>query len=157
MAQADVALHARPAQVQVAVLEADVLVRRRLVLDRERRRARLGQDADLARQHLDLAGRDLGVDRVLGALRDLADHGQHVLAADVVGGGVRRGRDLGARHHLADALAVAEVDEDHAAQVAPRGRPSHDHHRLADVVDAQRAAVVRPLQVPKALSQRCSP
>jgi len=41
-------VHPGPAEVEIAVLEADLLVVVDLVLDREDRRPRLGEDADLA-------------------------------------------------------------------------------------------------------------
>ena len=84
-----------------------------------------------SRQHLDRAGRELGVHGLRPSARaTLPTHRQHVLAAHAVGRGVRLRRDLRPRHHLAEPLAVAQVDEDHAAQVAPRGRPAHQRDRL---------------------------
>ena len=67
----------------------------------------------------------LRVHGVRGARRDLADDRDHVLAAHArrppgVGG---RGR-LRLGHHLADALAVAQVDEDHAARGRAAWPPS---------------------------------
>src|SRR6266851_4354550 len=59
MAQADVALHVRPAQVEIPVAEANVFGYGALFGDRKRRRLRLVQDEDPAREHLDLAGRQL--------------------------------------------------------------------------------------------------
>ena len=65
--------HRLAPDVEVAVLEAQALVDRGVgLVDVERRRLRLGQDLDLGRPQLDLAGRQL---RVLGARqarRDLA-------------------------------------------------------------------------------------
>ena len=73
-------------------------------------------------------------------------------------GGVVGGlRDFGPRHHLAEALAVAEVDEDHAPEVAAGGRPAHERHRLPDVLRAEGAGVMRAREVPERLSQRSSP
>jgi hypothetical protein len=80
------------------------------------------------------ARRDLGVDRVRGAAATTSRHGQHVFAAHVVGGIVGLLRDLRPRHHLAEPFAVAEVDEDHAAEVAAGGGPAHERHRLPDVL-----------------------
>ena len=59
MAHDQVALHARAAQVDVAVLEARLFGDLDLVGDHERRRLRLVQQADLGRADLDRPGRDL--------------------------------------------------------------------------------------------------
>jgi hypothetical protein len=43
---------------------------------------------------------------------------------------------------LADAVAVAEVDEDHATEIAAAMNPSHQNDALADVGGAQLSARV---------------
>ena len=113
--------HRRPAQVQVAVAQAGVLADVvGVALDLEGRRLRIGEQLGLGHGDLDLAGRQRRVDRLLVAADDLAAGAQHVLGAQFVGelellgaGGVR------VEDELDDAGAVAEVDEDQAAVVAP--------------------------------------
>ena len=75
----------------------------------------------------------------------------------MVGGGVGLLRHLRPRHHLAEALAVAQVEEDDAAEVAAGGRPAHEGDRLPDVVLAQLPAVVRAREVAQGLSHSPSP
>ena len=157
VAQAEVLLQARPAQVEVAVLEADLLVGVDRVLDREDGRLRLGEDPDLAGEHLDPARVEVRVHGVGRAGGDLAHHRDDVLGAHVVGGGVGVLRHLRPRHDLAEALAVAQVDEDDAAEVAAGRGPAHEGHRLADVVVAQLPAVVGADEVAQRLSHSPSP
>ena len=68
-AQPQVALHARPAQVDVAVAQAHGLVGLDPVVDGERWRLGLVEHLDRAVADLDLPGADAGVDGALGALR----------------------------------------------------------------------------------------
>ena len=74
VAETDVVLEPRPPQVQVPVAEPDVLRDGAVLGDLERRRLRLVQDANLAREHLDLAGRQL---RVHGLFRPPLHHTGH--------------------------------------------------------------------------------
>ena len=114
------------ADVEVAVLEPQALVDRRVrVVHVERRRLRLVEDRDPARLELDGARLEL---RVLGAglaQLDLALDRDHELGADPVRGLVRLRGVGGVDHHLGDAVAVTQVDEDQlpvvAAAVDPAG------------------------------------
>ena len=121
------ALHVGAAQVQVAVLQAYVLARVLMVV--ERQRLGLVEHGDAGGDHLDLAGADLGVDRLARAHHALDL--QHVLVA-------QRGGDLehlgiGRIHrHLHDAFVVAQVDEAHAAEVAGDIGPAAQGYGLAD-------------------------
>ena len=127
-------LEARPPEVEVAVLEPEALGHVGLVLDHERQGLGRVQDRKVAHEHLDLAGRELGVHRVARPRSDLAGNGEHELAPDVVGQRVRvRGR-FGIDDHLGDAGAVAEVDEDEPAVVAPGVHPAHERHGRAHVL-----------------------
>jgi hypothetical protein len=55
---------------------------------------------------------------------------------------VRVGRRIGIEYDLGQAFAVAQIDEDEVAVVAPIGNPAEQHHFAADVSGAQGAAVV---------------
>ena len=106
-----------PAQVEVAVLVADVVRRRLVGLDRERQRRRRREHLEGGGGDLDLAGGQL---RVLVALRtaaDLTGHEHAVLVAQVVG-------LLLADDDLDVSRGVAEVEEDDAAVVAAAGHPA---------------------------------
>ncbi len=135
-ADADVSLHALAAQVEVAVLEADVLVD--LVgpgVDRERRRGRHPQHLDLALADLDLAGRQVRVDRALRSGPHDAGDPHDVLAAHVHGV---------VDDALDHARVVTDVDERQVLAVLPApGDPSTHRNRLADVDVAQLPTRVR--------------
>ena len=73
VAQPDVALQPRPAQIEIAILQPRLLGDVRVLGNRERRRLGLVEDAQLARAHLDLAGRHVGVDRLRRAALDPAE------------------------------------------------------------------------------------
>ena len=66
-----------------------------------------------------------------GRRAHLAGHPQHVLVAHAVGGREGLGA-VGIAHHLHQALAVAQVDEDHAAVVAAAVHPAAERDGLAD-------------------------
>jgi hypothetical protein len=133
--------HRRPAQVEIAVLEAELV--RGEVLVRESHRQRLGlvQHLELGRDHLDVSG---GAIRVAGLLRPRAHASRDAddpLGAEGVGPGEER-LVLGAQHHLRDAVAVAQVDEQHAAVVAPGLHPAAEHDLFFRVLDPELAAGV---------------
>jgi hypothetical protein len=77
--EADVPLQLRPAQVEIAVLQADLFRNVHLFGNRERRRLRLVENPDIARAHFDFTSRHVGVGRFRRAALDLADHRDHVL------------------------------------------------------------------------------
>ena len=84
---AQVVVHAGAAQVEVAVLEAQRLVRRRLSSSSISNGGVLARFriVSSATDDLDLAGRQLGVDRASGARATTAAHGDHELGAHVLG------------------------------------------------------------------------
>ncbi len=141
MTHDQVALHARPAQVDVAVLEPRLFGDLDLVGDHERRRLRFVQQTDLGRADLDLPRRDLRVDGFLGAVLDAAADGHDELRSQPLR--VREQRVVVARHNLGDTIPVAEVDEDERSQVAHAVHPAEQHDVLADVLRPQGPAGVR--------------
>jgi hypothetical protein len=64
VAQADVPLQLRAAQVEIAILEPRFLRHRLIVGDMKWRRSRFVQHAQIARAHFDFAGRQAQVDGV---------------------------------------------------------------------------------------------
>jgi len=137
--QAEVGRHIRTTEIKEAVGQAQILMADALV-HREGRNLGAVQDGERGDDHLDGAGREL---RVLGSLEagdDLTGHGDHVLRAQ----GVRRGSGismkLGAEHDLGDAVAVAQIDEDHPAMVPAGGNPAAEGRLSANVGGAQGAA-----------------
>ena len=141
VAQPQALLHDVAAQVDVAVLEADLP--RALP-----RRAGTGSGSarfstsSLASEQLDRAGREVRVGR---ARRPRA----HECRRRVMTHSPRR-RSASANtpaadrveHDLQQALAVAQVDEDHAAVVAAAMHPAGDGHTLADEGFVDVAAVM---------------
>ena len=134
-------------QVQVAVLEAQGLVHLALgLVDGERRRARRPQHVDDVGPQFDVTGRQARVLRAgqpLGQQAAGADDelGPH-LAGDRVGGG--SGGPV--EHDLGDAVAVAQVQEDQLAEVAPAVDPAGQGHGLAGRFGACFAARRGPVE-----------
>ena len=119
--------HRLPADVEIAVLEPQRLVDRRVrLVDVERRRLRLGQDLDLGRAELDVARRQLRVLRARQALRDLRRGPSRTNSGRMRLGHLVRIRRVGPRidDDLGDAVAVAQVQEDELAVVAPPVDPA---------------------------------
>ncbi len=143
VAQHEVALHALAAQVEVAVAQAGGLVYRVVAVDQERGGLGDVQHHNPVGQHFDLAGRQIGV---LLSGRAAADHAgdlDDVLATHGRRGGEAFGRASRIDDDLGLAAAVAQVDEDHAAHVAPPVDPAGQGDGLANVVAAQFAAAMR--------------
>ena len=138
--QAQVALHRRAPQIEDAVLQTGFFCEV-LLVQLKRRRRRGIEDLDLVREHLDFAGGQLGIHRAGGTAPHLAGDPQDVLGAHTL-------RQLEGflavriAHHLRQSLAVAQVDEDHAAVVAPPVRPAAQRDRAIDQRCAQLTAVM---------------
>ena len=75
------------------------------------------------------------------AAHHAAFDGDHKFRAQLFGLGVRLGMQLVVENDLRDSGAVAQVDEDQLAQVAPPVHPAHQHDVFIRVRRAQRAAV----------------
>ena len=82
-------------------------------------------------------------------------HADHELRAQALGLGHQRLVVL-VEDHLRDAGAIADVDEQQAAQVADAVHPSEQHDVGADVVGAQRAAGMGAGQIAELLSHVAS-
>src|SRR5262249_38728133 len=89
---------------------------------------------------LDLARRDVGVDGLGRAPDDLTLRLEHELVADVVCDLRRVLRVLRVDDELHLSRVVAEIDEDEAAEVAPRIHPACERHALARVGGGQHTA-----------------
>ena len=149
VAEHDGVVHALAAQVEHAMAQAQRLVHRAVLVDRERRRGRLRELLHIRDVDLDLARRHVRVDVARLAQDDLAGRADDVLGAQPLGHGVRLGRALGVEDELHEPGAVAQVDEDQAAVIAPPVHPAGHAHRLAGARRGQLAGpgvaeVVRP-------------
>ena len=118
---------------------------RRDVIRRKRHGRRRAQSLERADQHLDFTRRKLGVDCPLGAAHDLAFDRDVELGAHVTGRFMRGSIVHGIEHELHDSVAIAKVDENQAAVIAPGLHPSPQRDLAAHVGGANRAAVVSSL------------
>src|SRR6266849_3997820 len=98
------------------------------------------EDLELVSEHLDLAALQRRVHGSLGAAAHDALHAQHELVAHAVGDG-EGVRAIGIADDLDKALAVAQVDEDDAAVVAPAMRPAEEGDGLAEKPGIGEAAI----------------
>jgi hypothetical protein len=96
---------------------------------------------DVVAEDLDLARGQVGVLGAGGTAAHLAAHLQHELVAHRLGDLEHLGA-VGVAHHLHQALAVAQVDEDHAAVVAAAVHPAANGDDLVEVGGGDFAAVV---------------
>ena len=96
--------------------------------------------ADLARQDLDLAGRELRVDGLGRAALHHARDADDELGAQPLGDGHQR--VVFADDDLRDAGAIADVDEDHAAEVADAVHPAEQRRRSAPTSSGRSAPQV---------------
>jgi hypothetical protein len=111
VAQDDVALQARAAQVEVAVFEAHGLGD--LHVSSIMNGGVVGgvEDAQSSDHDFDGAGGQVGVGHALGARGHPAAHADDVFAAQRMGFGVVLGVDVGVEDHLGKAFAVPQVDK----------------------------------------------
>ncbi len=109
VAQREIAVRLRAAQVEIAETQARLFRRVDFVFDRERRRFGVVQDMQLGRNQLDFPAGQFRI-RFL-ALGDLAFYGDDEFAARLLGFGVRRGLRLFIEDRLHDAAAVANIQK----------------------------------------------
>jgi hypothetical protein len=128
-------------QVDVAILPAQGLLDRRLLVHIERRGLRLVQHGDGLGGHLDPACRKLVVDGLGRALADRPGDLEHPLVAHVAERVVDR--IAGLRHDLGDPPAVAQVDERQSAEVPPPMDPAGQRDVLPRRGGCELAAGVR--------------
>ena len=134
-------LHFGAAQIEVAVLEAQVFLDAAAVIaDGERRGIAFGQHAQLGDIDLHLAGGDLVIDG-FPLTEDAAGH-QHIFGADLLGLGQQGGIGFIIEGQLDDAGAVAQIDKDEGAHIAGFLCPAAYHHFPAYHFRGDGAAVV---------------
>ena len=103
------------AQVQVAVLQADVFRIGMVAKHRHRQLGGLGLDRNGPAHDLDLAGHEVRVHQVPVPGHDLAFHRDHALGAQALDR--RKAHRARIEHDLRQAVMVAQVDEHHPAMV----------------------------------------
>jgi hypothetical protein len=139
-------------EIEEPVLEPQVLARQHVLLVHlERQRIAGGEELELARVHLDLARLELGIHRVGRARHHDASYGDHELVPQARRALEQRlAAGLGMEHHLREAVAIAQVGEQHAAVVARAVQPAHERHALLHVLAPELAAGVRAPPVAEA-------
>ena len=145
-AEHEVLLHLRTAQIEVTILQANHLIDVDAILNVERRRLRLVQDAQLRADDLDLTRIDIRVDRLFAARTNLAAHGD----AELITQGLRLvERALCHRRFVEDNLhesgTVAHVDENQSTVIAAAGNPAAQDDLSADVGFTQYTAMMGAL------------
>ena len=136
-------MHLGAAQVEIAILEAHLLIHIDIILNVEGRRLRLVEDAQLRADDFHLARLDVRVDRLLATRAHLAAHGD----AELIAQGLRlMERPLVHRRLVKDDLheagAVTHVDEDESAVIAPSRHPAAEDNLRPYVCLAKRAAMM---------------
>ncbi len=143
VAQHQVLRHAGAADVEIAVLEPQHLVH--LVAGRadvERRGLGRVEDRHLVGDHLDVTRGQVGVAQPFGSCRHRALHLDHKFRPRLRGD-VMRLFLVGVDRHLGNAKAVAQVDKDQPAVVAPAVDPACQGHTLAHIGQVQFATSMR--------------
>ncbi|MND53203.1 hypothetical protein D3C80_442350 [compost metagenome] len=140
-AQLQLGRHFRTAQVDEAITQTGFLAHIGVLVQREGRGLGLVQHFQLVAQHLDAARGHVRVDRTGRTLAHLADDLDHVLAAHTVGAGeglfaVR------VEHHLGQAFAVTDIEENDPAVVTATVYPTAEGDFLAIQALVQLAAIV---------------
>ena len=121
MAQAQALAHDLATQIEVAVFEAHLLVHRLIELKRQRLAAI--QHLHFLGDELDGAGGQVAYWRCRPGVHARGPDADDELIAQSLG--LREHRRLvGIKHHLQQALAIAQVDEDDAAMIAPPMHPA---------------------------------
>ena len=134
---------ARSAQVEEAVFEAQVFADlvSFVVLHWERQRLADVVDGDFVGYHFHLAGGELGIDGLGGTFHDLAGNLDHGFRLESVGLRVHFAA-VGVKHHLGDALAIAQIDEADAPEIAHGVNPANQGYFFPGVGGRQAIAVV---------------
>ena len=128
------ALHRLASDVEIAVLEAQDLVDRGVrLVDVEGRRLRLGQDLEGGRLELDRAGRKRLVLGPGQPRRDRPLDRHDELGPDAAGRRMGGGRIGLVDDHLGDPVAIAQVQEDQLAVIAPAVDPARETRRVARI------------------------
>ncbi len=139
--QREIVLHARPPQIEIAILQARVFGDRRLVRDRKGRGLRVVQHTDLVRTNLDRAGADFRVHGLGRARLDVPEDRDHILGPE--SSGARDERLVVADDDLRHAVTVANIDEQERAEIPKTVHPAEQHDVLADVGCRECTAGVR--------------
>ena len=140
MPKFNIELHGIAAEIDVAVLQTHFFVGEHRIARQKWQWLRNVQHAQLFRDQLYLSGGNVPVDRIGIALLHGADDGNDVLVAQGLGFVVDSSVQFVVEHYLRDAAAIAQIDKDDLAKVAPAVHPSHQDGFLTGVGEAQSPA-----------------
>jgi hypothetical protein len=146
MPQREVLLHARAAQIEIAIREPRVFGDRRFVRDRKWRCLGVVQHPDLIGLDLDFSGLHFWIDGVGRTLFNPSEDGDDVLAAQAF-------RRLDERlvvtdDDLRDAVAIADVDEHERSEVADAVHPAKQNDVASDIGGRQGTAGMSSSKIP---------
>ena len=134
----DDAVQRLAAQIQEAVLQAQIFRIIRLAENRDGQFLGFREHLDFGRIDLDLAGRQIRVVGTVGPPADVAVDPHDPFGAELLGH--LEGGRIGIGHDLGQAMVVAQVDEQDAAMVADAVHPARKARDTADIGAAQAAA-----------------
>ena len=138
-------MQAFPAQIDIAVLQAHFLRPVRLAEHGQRQLFSGGLNHKVFHQQFDLAGGQVGVDRVLRARHDLAGHGDDAFRAHPF-----QGREIGIirlQHALGQTVMVAQIHKQQTAMVALAVDPAGQSRSFAHLGFAQLSASMGAISV----------
>ena len=133
-------MHPLAPQIEKAIGKAHVLRIFGLGIDRKRQRLGLREDLYVGDGELDLAGVELGVDRIGRAGGDPPGHRDHAFEPQRVRRREERRRDID--HALRDAVMIAQIDKKELSMIALAMHPPGQPRRLAGIGQAQGSASV---------------
>ena len=133
VAELEIAADGVATDVEVAVAHTEVVAAIAVVLDGEGGSLGLVEDGEFTDIDFDVAGGELGIFR--GTLDDDASDLKDVFAPEAAGLLTESGVGFHVEGELGDAIAVAEVDEGHASEVAAALEPATKGDLLAEVFD----------------------
>ena len=129
---AEVAREMRPAQIEIAIAQPQIFVAR-IGIERKRQNVRAIQNAETPRDNFDRTRGQLRIFRPRHPRRDRAFDFDYIFVPQSV-------RDLRqlrvlfwTKYHLRQSLTIAEVDEDHAAVIAPHMHPTRKFGGRTDI------------------------
>ena len=145
----------RPAQVKIAIAQPSLFGCVHFFFNLEWRRLRVVQDVQARRDHFYFASGDFWI-RFLAA-NHAAFHCDYEFGAKLLGFCVRFGVELFIEHDLSNSSAVAKIDEDQLAEIAPAMDPAHEHDVFIGVGGAEGATIICAFQISESFEQFCRP
>src|SRR6185436_21089566 len=139
VAQSQILLHLRTAQVQVAVFKPHHF-REVLIVHLERRRDRGVQDFYRAREYFDLAGHQVRIHRPGWPATHQSGDFHDEFTADFFRD-TKGARIVGIAHDLDQALPITQIDENYPAMIAPPVHPSIKGDALLEMAGRDQATV----------------